>query len=302
MTNPNWAGVFPALCTVTNSDGDFDEEGMRAQVRANINWGADGVCSTIIAGEFYKFSEEERMRIAESVIDEARSKIPVLVGVSHSGTELAVRLARHAENAGADGLIAMVPYFSHNPSKTIVERHISAICEATNLPVMFQDAEDATGIHICPTFYIDLSEKHSNLASIKLEGPGTLDKLRDIGRLMPGRVSVFGGMAAKLILQEAKLGADGTIPSACLTDIIKGIWSAAKNGNSEVAETRYARYKQWVDFFHSHPGATAEIEKETLRFRNIIENTTSRSPRVPLTQEERVKLTQILDEMKLKNS
>jgi dihydrodipicolinate synthase/N-acetylneuraminate lyase len=302
MTKPSWAGVFPALCTVTNCDGDFDEEGMRAQVRANIDWGADGVCSTIIAGEFYKFSEDERMSIAETVIDEARHKIPVLVGVSHSGTELAVRLVRHAEDAGADGIIAMVPYFSHNPSKTIVEGHISAICEATNLPVMLQDAEDATGIHICPTLYIDLAEKHSNLASIKLEGPGTLDKLRDIGRLMPGRVSVFGGMAAKLILQEAKLGADGTIPSACLTDVIKEIWSAAKNGNNGVADIGYARYKPWVDFFHGHPGATAEIEKETLRHRNVIENATSRSPRVPLTKEDQVKLIQILDEMTLKRN
>ncbi len=283
MIKPNWTGVFPALCTVTNGDGDFDEEGMRAQVRANIDWGADGVCSTIIAGEFYKFSEDERMRIAESVIDEVRGKIPVLVGVSHSGTELAVRLARHAEEMGADGIIAMVPYFSHNPSRAIVEGHISAICEATNLPVMLQDAEDATGIHICPTLYIDLSEKNSNLASIKLEGPGTLDKLRDIGRLMLGRVSVFGGMAAKLILQEAKLGADGTIPSACLTDVIKEMWSEAKKGNNGVADTGYARYKPWVDFFHGHPGATAEIEKETLRYRNVIGNATSRSPRVPLT-------------------
>ena len=58
----------------------------------------------------------------------------------------------------------------------------------------------------------------------------------------------------------------------------------------------------WVDFFHGHPGATAEIEKETLRFRNIIENATSRSPRVPLTKEDRVKLIQILDEMKLKKN
>ena len=302
MIKPNWAGVFPALCTVTNGDGDFDEEGMRAQVRANIDWGADGVCSTIIAGEFYKFSEDERMSIAETVIDEARHKIPVLVGVSHSGTELAVRLAKHAEDAGADGIIAMVPYFSHNPSKTIVEGHISAICEATNLPVMLQDAEDATGIHICPTLYIDLTEKHSNLASIKLEGPGTLDKLRDIGRLIPGRVSVFGGMAAKLILQEANLGADGTIPSACLTDVIIEIWGGAKNGNNGVADTEYTRYKPWVDFFHGHPGATAEIEKETLRFRNVIENATSRSPRVPLTKEDRVRLIQILEEMKLKKS
>jgi dihydrodipicolinate synthase/N-acetylneuraminate lyase len=164
---------------------------------------------------------------------------------------------------------------------------------------MLQDAEDATGIHICPTTYLDLADEYSNLVSIKLEGPGTLYKLRDINRLMPKRVSVFGGMAAKLILQEAALGADGTIPSGCLTDLIGVIWASAKKGNAKAAEKAYAKYKPWVDLFHASPGATAEIEKETLKYRGVIETATSRNPKVPLTDEGRIRLSQILAELKL---
>ncbi len=299
MAKLDWAGIFPALCTVTDVRGDFDESGMRSQIRANLRWGADGLCPAIIAGEFYKFSEDERERIAVTVVDEADGKAPVLVGVSHSGTELAIRLARHAEEIGADGVIAMVPYFSHTPSRAIVEGHIGSICSATSLPVMLQDAEDATGIHICPTTYLNLAEEHSNLAAIKLEGPGTLDKLRDIHRIMPNRVRVFGGMAAKLILQEAELGSDGTIPSACLTDLIKEIWTKAKGGESKGAESAYVRYKPWVDFFHGHAGATAETEKETLRHRGIIGSATSRSPKVPLNDEGRRQLARILNDLHL---
>ena len=299
MVKPDWAGVFPALCTVTDAKGDLDVAGMRAEVEANIEWGADGVCPGIIAGEFFKFSEEERMDILDATVEAVDGRVPVLFGVSHSGTELAIRLAKHAEDRGVDGVIAMVPYFSHNPSKAIVKNHISAICAATSLPVMLQDAEDATGIHICPTTYLDLADEHSNLVSIKLEGPGTLDKLRDINRLMPGRVTVFGGMAAKLILQEAELSADGTIPSACLTDLIKHIWTNAKKGDKKKAEQAYSRYKPWVDLFHTSPGATAEIEKETLKHRGIIKTASSRSPRVPLTPESRARLVQILADLKL---
>jgi len=300
MVKPDWSGVFPALCTVTDEKGNLDVAGMRAQVDANIKWGADGICPGIIAGEFFKFSEDERMDILDATVEAADGRVPVLYGVSHSGTELAIRLAKHAEDRGADGIIAMVPYFSHTPSKAIVLKHIGDICAATELPVMLQDAEDATGIHICPTTYIDLADEHSNLASIKLEGPGTLDKLRDINRLMPGRVSVFGGMAAKLILQEAVLGADGTIPSGCLTDIIVDIWAKAKKGDAKGAEKAYARYKPWVDLFHGSPGATAEIEKETLKHRGIIKTATSRSPKIPLTDEGHTRLSQILVDLKLK--
>jgi len=106
-------------------------------------------------------------------------------------------------------------------------------------------------------------------------------------------------MAAKLILQEAELGADGTIPSACLTDLIKEIWINAKKGNLKKADAAYARYKPWVDFFHSSPGATAEIEKETLKHRGVINAATSRSPKIPLNDEGRNRLAMILADLKL---
>ena len=299
MTNGPWSGVFPALCTITDSKGNFDEEGMREQIRANYKWGADGVCSTIIAGEFYKFSETERMNIAEVVVNETDGKFPVLIGVSHSGTELSVRLAKHAKDIGADGVIAMAPYFNHSPSRKIVRNHIGSICSNTDLPVMLQDAEDATGIHICPTLYLELVEEYSNLKSIKLEGPGTLEKLSDINKLMPNRVSVFGGMAAKLILNEAKIGSNGSIPSGCLTDLIKKIWVKASSKDYEGASLDYARYKPWVDFFHNHPGATAEIEKETFRLRGVIKIATSRNPSVPLGDDGKSALKAILKEMRV---
>jgi 4-hydroxy-tetrahydrodipicolinate synthase len=297
MKGGRWSGVFPALCTVTDRETNFDEEGMRRQVRANMEWGADGVCSTIIAGEFFKFSEDERMRITEVVVDEVNGKVPVLAGVSHSGTELAIKLAIHAEEIGADGVIAMVPYFNHSPSRAIVKNHIGSICCNTDLPVMLQDAEDATGIHLCPTQYLELAEEHDNLKSIKLEGPRTLEKLKDINKIMPGRVSVFGGMAAKLVIDEARYGSDGTIPSGCLTDLIKQIWIETSRRDYESASMLYRRYKPWVNFFQDNPGATAEIEKETLKLRGVISESSSRGPNITLGTEGLLTLRNILKEM-----
>lgn len=119
---------FPALCTVTDAKGDLDMAGMRVEVEANIEWGVDELCPGIIAGEFFKFSEDERMDILDATVEAADGLVPVLFGMSHSGTELAIRLAKHAEDVDADGVIAMIPYFSHAHSKAIVKRHISVIC------------------------------------------------------------------------------------------------------------------------------------------------------------------------------
>jgi dihydrodipicolinate synthase/N-acetylneuraminate lyase len=61
----------------------------------------------LIAGEFYKFSDDGRQKCLEVVIDEANRKVHVWMGVNHIGTEQAVSLGKRAKDAGADGVIAM---------------------------------------------------------------------------------------------------------------------------------------------------------------------------------------------------
>jgi dihydrodipicolinate synthase/N-acetylneuraminate lyase len=113
---------------------------------------------------------------------------------------------------------------------------------------------------------------------------------------MPKRVSVFGGMAAKLILKEAALGADGTIPSGCLTDLIGEIWTPAKKGNAKAAEKAYVKYKPWVDL-STPAGATAEIEKETLKYRALSRRRPGPKVRSPTRDDMPL---QILADLKLK--
>src|SRR4030042_1806353 len=91
MAKPNWAGVFPALCTATDAKGDLDVAGMRAEVEANIEWGADGVCPGIIAGEFFKFSDEERMDLLDATVEAADGRGTVRFGGSPTGTARALR-------------------------------------------------------------------------------------------------------------------------------------------------------------------------------------------------------------------
>ena len=108
---PYWRGIFPALSTPTNEKGELDEESLRSEVSSNIEWGAHGLAVSIIAGEFYKFTESERLRAFEVVVDEANGRVPVLAGVSHSGTEVCIHLARYAKDIGVDGIVVLPPYF-----------------------------------------------------------------------------------------------------------------------------------------------------------------------------------------------
>ena len=286
--------MFPALSTPTNKNGELDEEGLRSEVRANIGWGAHGLAVSIIAGEFYKFSNGERLRTFDVAVDEAKGKVPVLAGVSHTGTEPAVMFAVHAQDIGADGVIIMPPFFGRNIPRSAVYDHIGIIASKVDLPVMVQDAEDHVNFHICPTMYMDLAEEYSNIVSVKIEGANTLDKIRDVKRIMGDRLIIFGGMAARLLFEEISLGADGNIPDACLTDMLVEAYNAIKTGKMEDARDIFSRYRLWVDFLSDHGASSAEVEKETLRLRGILKSSQTRWPHVPLGEQEKVELKGLL--------
>jgi len=127
-----------------------------------------------------------------------------------------------------------------------------------------------------------------------LEGVGTLEKIVEVRALLGDRVTIFGGMAARLIFQELALGADGNIPDACLTDLLVDVYNDIKVGKMEKTKEVFARYKVWVDFLGSHPGASSEIEKETLRLRGVIKSSQTRGPNIPLGEVEKVKLKELL--------
>jgi len=290
----SWRGIFPALSTPTNRKGELDEESLRSEVEWNIKWGAHGLAVSIIAGEFYKFAENERMRIFEITVDEANGKVPVLAGISHSGTEPAVMMGKYAKDIGADGLIVMPPYFRKGISSVEIIQHFREIAGKIDLPIMIQDAEDAIGIHMCPTLYMSLLDEFSNIVAVKVEGRDTLQKISDIKRLLDDRLIIFGGMAARLIFQELALGASGNIPDACLTDLLVRVYENIRLGKRDAAREIYAKYKLWLDFLSSHSTSSAEIEKETLRLRGVIRCSHTRGPNVPLSPKEKAELKEIL--------
>ena len=98
----DWHGIFPALSTPTDDQGVLDEDGLRNEVQWAISVGAHGVIVSIMAGEFHKFSDEERKRCYEITVEAASGKVPVLAGTSHSGTEVAIMESLDANQFGYD--------------------------------------------------------------------------------------------------------------------------------------------------------------------------------------------------------
>lgn len=287
-------GIIPALSTVTDESGDIDKESMKSLVNRNIEWGVHAVAVSIVAGEFYKFSDTERRNCFDIVVDAASGRVPVWAGISHMGTEPSIQLGRYAKDAGADGVIAMLPLGSRVAAAAQLE-HFSTILEKVDLPLMIQDAEDFSGTSIRTSLLAKLSREHSNLVSIKVEGGDILQKIEDAVSLSESKnYTVIGGMAARFLFEELDCGAQGNIPDACLTDLVVRAYNDYTARNVEAARKNFARYKPWVDFLSLHTGASAEVEKETLRLRGVIKSSQTRSPHVPLDQGSKKELVNII--------
>ncbi|MET9950797.1 5-dehydro-4-deoxyglucarate dehydratase [Streptomyces sp. NPDC006339] len=145
MTTPPLADRLDGLLffpvTAFGPDGGVDLDTFRAHVRAGIDAGAGAVFACCGTGEFHALTPEEFRDCVAAAVDEAAGRVPVLAGAGY-GTALAVRYARLAEEAGADGLLALPPYLVV-PDQAGLLRHYTELAAATPLDVIVYQRDNA---------------------------------------------------------------------------------------------------------------------------------------------------------------
>lgn len=114
----NLRGYMTALYTPFDTDGEIDLAALRANVeRTRALPGVGGISVNTLHQEFWTFTDDERRAVVETVIDTIAGRCPVIVGCSHTSARVAARLARHAQDAGADLVMLWPPYYG--PRTTI---------------------------------------------------------------------------------------------------------------------------------------------------------------------------------------
>ncbi|MEV5970660.1 5-dehydro-4-deoxyglucarate dehydratase [Streptomyces sp. NPDC051921] len=145
MTTPPLADRLDGLLffpvTAFGPDGDLDLGVFRAHVRAGIDAGAGAVFACCGTGEFHALTPEEFRDCVAAAVAESAGRVPVLAGAGY-GTALAVRYAKLAEEAGADGLLAMPPYLVVADQAGLL-RHYTELAAATSLDVVVYQRDNA---------------------------------------------------------------------------------------------------------------------------------------------------------------
>lgn len=139
LSIPSGPLFFPV--TAYGPDGSIDLDVFRAHVRAGVEAGAAAVFACCGTGEFHALTPEEFQACVAAAVEESAGRVPVVAGAGY-GTALAVRYAKLAEEAGADGLLAMPPYLVVAGQEGLL-RHYAELAAATSLDVIVYQRDNA---------------------------------------------------------------------------------------------------------------------------------------------------------------
>lgn len=205
-------GVYPAMVTPLTPDEKVDKAAMRKVVRYMLDGGVDGIVVLGSTGEFPAMTEVMRQDAFETALDEAKGKIPVLIGCGEPGTQRTIEQVRIAGRTKADGVLVAVPYYFTMDQAAVI-RHYQMVAEASTLPVVIYNFPQMTKTSFTPDTVAKLAE-HPNIIGIKDSSGDFFGMQRYIEVTADADFAVLSGNPA-LGLSAYELGAKGGIYAGC---------------------------------------------------------------------------------------
>lgn len=202
-------GAFTAQITPFDGDNNLDEEGLRWNIRSQIDGGIDGLVPVGTTGECATLSHEEHKSVVEIAVDEADGEVPVIAGTGSNSTREALKLTKHAKEVGADGVLLVAPYYN-KPTQRGLFQHYKKLAEI-EIPQIIYNIPSRTGRNIEPETIIELS-KLENVAGVK-EASGDLNQVMKISHETDEDFDVLSG-DDRLTLPILSLGGVGAISVA----------------------------------------------------------------------------------------
>jgi 4-hydroxy-tetrahydrodipicolinate synthase len=167
-----------------------DEEKFRELIEIQITSGTKGIVPCGTSGESSTLSHKEHERVIEIAIDAVKKRVPVIAGTGSNSTEEALRLTKHAHEAGADGVLMVCPYYNR-PTQEGLYQHFKFIAENVSIPIVPYNIPGRTGVNMLPETVAQLA-KISNIVGIK-EASGSLKQMQDVINLCGDDFDVLSG-------------------------------------------------------------------------------------------------------------
>ena len=159
-------------------------------IEYQIENGTDAIVFLGTTGEPTTMTHEEKIAVMEFAVKQVNGRTKVIFGCGSNNTAAAVDMAKTAEKIGADGLLAVTPYYNKCTQNGLIA-YYKAICEAVSIPVIAYNVPGRTGVEIQPATMAKIAEI-PNIAGIKDAG-GNMSKTMETLRLIRGKCDLYSG-------------------------------------------------------------------------------------------------------------
>ena len=158
-------GVNTALITPFK-DGQIDKIALRNLVNWQIQQGVHGLVPVGTTGESPTLSHEEHDEVIEITVTEAAGRVPVIAGAGSNNTSEAIRLAKHAEEVGANAVLIVSPYYNKPTQQGLKAHFLSIADELSSIPLIVYDIPGRSIVSVEDELLAELA-KHKNIIGIK---------------------------------------------------------------------------------------------------------------------------------------
>ena len=158
-------GVNTALITPFK-DGQIDKIALRDLVNWQIKQGVHGLVPVGTTGESPTLSHQEHDEVIEITVTEAAGRVPVIAGAGSNNTSEAIRLAKHAEEVGANAVLIVSPYYNKPTQQGLKAHFLSIADELSSIPLIVYDIPGRSIVSVKDELLAELA-KHKNIIGIK---------------------------------------------------------------------------------------------------------------------------------------
>ena len=257
MTN-KFRGVMQSPVTPLKDDFSLDLPTFERLLDFHVRAGAPAISWPHHKGESLNLTIDERKLFAEAAVKTVAGRVPVTIHVSALAVEDTFALARHAQDIGADGILAITPYF-WTPTLEAIEAYFMQLCTSIDLPVLsYNSPSYLAGVEITGALMAHLIEKLPNFVGVK-EASFNSEKFLEISRaalaLRPNFAMLTG---VEFLLPSVPLGGVGSYsaagsicPNLCTAlfdSCIAGEWPRAR-------ELQFKMTRLWHLFKDQYPSS-----------------------------------------------
>lgn len=207
MKQPVFTGAAVAIITPMHADGTVNFEELGRIIDDQIAHGTDAIVICGTTGESAALSHEEHVECIRFAVKHTAKRVPVIAGTGSNDTAFAIEISKEAEEAGADALLLVTPYYNKTSQAGLIA-HYTAIANAVTLPCIIYNVPSRTGVNLQPATLAELA-KLPNVNAVK-EASGNISQVADIAALCGEELNIYSGNDDQIV-PILSLGGKGVI-------------------------------------------------------------------------------------------